>query len=216
MGDYSEERLDRLKSIKRNRIVFAVVVIAVGVALMMYSESILMMLSRIIGGILLAGGVYGILAGAFNRSGNVLKGGLILFGALLAVVGFWFVNNPTNLAALLPQVIGLIVLVSGALNLLETITLMQQHYPNWGLPLLLALLTIVGGILLILNAFGVAALAVRIAGGIMIYNGVSDLFIVSRINTRGEPERMDVMVVDAEATVFEDDGEAGTHQPPRN
>ena len=216
MGDYSEERLDRLKSIKRNRIVFAVVVIAVGVALMMYSESILMMLSRIIGGILLAGGVYGILAGAFNRSGNVLKGGLILFGALLAVVGFWFVNNPTNLAALLPKVIGLVVLVSGALNLLETITLMQQHYPNWGLPLLLALLTIRGGILLILNAFGVAALAVRIAGGIMIYNGVSDLFIVSRINTRGEPERMDVMVVDAEATVFEDDAEAGTHQPPRN
>lgn len=215
MGDYADDRQEKLKSIKRNRIVFAVVVIAVGLILMMYSESILMMLSRIVGGIFLAGGAYGIFAGAFNRSGNVLKGGLILFGALMAVVGFWFINNPTNLAALLPQVMGLVVLVSGVLNLLETITLMQQHYPNWGLPLLLALLTIAGGALLIINAFGAAALAVRIAGGIMIYNGISDLFIVSRINTRGEPARAEVMVVDAEASIIEDD-EAGTSQPRRN
>ena len=49
----------------------------------------------------------------------------------------------------------------------------------------------------------------------MIYNGISDLFIVSRINTRGEPERAEVMVVDAEASIIEDD-EAGTSQPRRN
>ena len=49
-----DEALERLKALKRGRIIFALMTIALGVVLLVYSDDVLTMFSQIIGGILIA------------------------------------------------------------------------------------------------------------------------------------------------------------------
>ena len=67
-----DEALDRLKALKRGRIIFALMTIALGVVLLVYSDDVLTMFSQIIGGILIAGGVCGLLGGIFGPRGSYL------------------------------------------------------------------------------------------------------------------------------------------------
>ena len=215
-----DEALDRLKALKRGRIIFALMTIALGVVLLVYSDDVLTMFSQIIGGILIAGGVCGLLGGIFGPRGSYLKWFLIVFAACIGVVGVWIFTNPVDMAALLPRIMGVLIIVSGFFNLLEAVTQAQQGYSRWLISLLIGIATIVGGVYLFMYAFQAASLAVKVAGGLLLFDGISDIWVISRISTKAKKIYQDSAPVDVEADFIEDKGgdedETGTEQPRRN
>ncbi len=200
-----DEALERLKALKRGRIIFALMTIALGVVLLVYSDDVLTMFSQIIGGILIAGGVCGLLGGIFGPRGSYFKWFLIVFAACIGVVGVWIFTNPVDMAALLPRIMGVLIIVSGFFNLLEAVTQAQQGYSRWLISLLIGIATIVGGVYLFMYAFQAASLAV---------------WVISRISTKAKKIYQDSAPVDVDADFIEDNGgdeeETGTEQPRRN
>ena len=96
---------------------------------------------------------------------------------------------------------GILVLISGLINLGETFMLTRSKYNKWWASLIVAIATIAAGIFLIRNAFNLASLITRIAGGILIFDGVSDLWVISRISKVSKDMAAEASAVDAEATV---------------
>ena len=76
------------------------------------------------------------------------------------------------------------VLLDGVANLYECVTAMRQKTGKMLVPILMAVLTIGLGCFLIFQAMGVAKTVIRLIGFIILYNGVSDLYIASRIRTK--------------------------------
>ncbi|MEG2958970.1 MAG: hypothetical protein RR828_04460, partial [Oscillospiraceae bacterium] len=58
----------------------------------------------------------------------------------------------------------------------------QMGYEKWWVVLILALLTAALALLVIFNPFGALNTLIMVIGGILIYQGISDLWAISRIS----------------------------------
>ena len=202
---FSEESLKKLKAIKRNRIIYSLVVIALGVVLLGWPGLVLAFFKQIVGGVLLAAGLIEIIYAVWNRAGFFIKGFLIFVGACMLSVGLWIFTTPTmDISSMITTIMGVIVISSGLMNLLETITLARQKSKFGFVSAFLAILTIGAGALLVFYNFPVMEMAVRIAGGIQIYNGLSDLIIVLKIATKVREVRQEATAVDAAVSFKEE------------
>ena len=56
----------------------------------------------------------------------------------------------------------------------------QNGYDRWWAMLLIAIVSLVFGVLCIVNAFGVVTLAMQFVGVALIYDGVTDLWVVTK------------------------------------
>lgn len=202
---FSEESLKKLKAIKRNRIIYSLVVIALGVVLVGWPTQVLEFFKQIVGGIFLAAGFIGVFYAIWNRAGFFAKGFLIFVGACMLSVGLWIFTTPSmDINSMVTTIIGVVVVSSGVMNLLETITLARQKSKFGFVSAFLAVVTIAAGALLIFYNFPVLETAVRIAGGIQIYNGISDLLIVLKIATKVKEIHQEVTAVDASGAFKEE------------
>ena len=186
-------------------------IIALGACLLIWPDVVLTLFSQIIGGIFLAAGVIEIGYVIWNRGGFFGKGFLVLVGACMLSVGLWMLTRPVDIASMVPTVMGVIVVSSGIMNLLETMTLARQKSRFGFFSALLALATIGLGVLLIFYAFPIATTAVRVAGGIQIYNGISDLIIVLKIRTKVKEIRQEMTAVDAEGAFVGEESTETVH-----
>ena len=76
----------------------------------------------------------------------------------------------------------------------------------------MAIITIAAGIFLIRNAFNLASLITRIAGGILIFDGVSDLWVISRISKAQKDAEAEASAVDVTASVNDSGSAEGAAQ----
>ena len=75
-----------------------------------------------------------------------------------------------------------IEMATSLINLGETFVLTRNKYGKWWISLIVSIVTIAAGIFLVRNAFNLASLITRIAGGILVFDGISDLWVVSRLS----------------------------------
>ena len=205
MGKSAEKELwTRAKRMKMNRVAASVIGVALGVILLLWPESSLEVLSQLVGLALAIGGVIAVVLYFVNHDGLMLSTLQLIFGVILAAIGVWIFLRPAGLVALIPTIIGLIIVINGVADLGQTITLSRQKYGKWWLSLIFAVLTIVFGLVLIIKPFGIAAFITRVIGVVLIFNGVSDLWMVSKISNeiRGMKQEMDAR--DVTATVVDE------------
>ena len=77
--------------------------------------------------------------------------------------------------------VGIIILLHGVNNLNQTIKLCKGQYDKWWIGLILGLVTVGFGILLICNPFAAIDTLVRAIGIFLVYDGVSDIWIASKV-----------------------------------
>ena len=73
---------------------------------------------------------------------------------------------------------GFLIVISGVVKLQEALDMMKYRADGSVTVLVIAILSLVFGILILINPFGTAELLFRIIGIALIYNGVSDLLTV--------------------------------------
>ena len=122
--------------------------------------------------------------------------------------------NPKFLVALVPTIMGIIIIISGVVNLGETITIHREHGDGTLASFILAVLTIALGLLIFFNPFHTAALLVRVLAIVMIFNGISDLWIISRITGTIKDVEQDLKAVDTEGE-FVDSGDKAEDEGKR-
>ena len=188
-----------MKSFKTNRMIFAIGALVIGIILLVWPGKSLMILAKCVGALLAVGG----LASAFmfiKDHETASRSLLLVMAVIMLVCGIVIFLHPDELVMLIPTIMGVLVVISGIINLGETFLLNRRKYGRWWITLLVSLATIAGGIFLISNAFKLASLITRIAGGILIFDGVSDLWVLSRIHVSEKNETVDVEAVEVPVT----------------
>ena len=170
-----------LLTMKRNKVISSVVFIILGVVLLVWSEAALNVACQVIGAVLAVGGVVAVVMFLVTREKTFISYSGLAVGVIIAVLGLWLFFNPEFLVKLVPTILGIMVIISGILNLSETWTIHKENGDGMWIAFVMALVTIALGCLIVIHPAAIAKVLIKIMGVVMVYNGLSDLYIISRI-----------------------------------
>jgi len=169
-----------MSSFKMNRLIFAIGALIIGVILLIWPGASLMIIGRCIGGVLAVGGI--VAAFLFWKDHEAMSRTLLLvMAAVMLICGIVIILHPDELVKLIPTIMGVLAVMSGVINIGETILLNRRKYGKWWISLIVAALKIGAGVFVIRNAFDLVSIITRIAGGVMVFSGCSDLWVLSRL-----------------------------------
>ena len=185
----------------RSSALVALITIALGVVLVGWPDRSVSMICAILGGALLLSGllyVIGWFAGKRRQSKSVF---MIIPGVVLSGIGVWLMISSSTVISLIQYVFGAVVLFHGILDLQGTISLIAHRMRKWWVDLLLALITFGLGFLILANPFGTFSALVVLIGATLIYDGITDLWLIWRLSRAAKQA-----LLPPETVVFETEG----------
>ncbi|MDE7445186.1 MAG: DUF308 domain-containing protein [Lachnospiraceae bacterium] len=193
---------DFFKGLKANYTISAVVCALLGLVLVIWPGATSQIICMLLGGVLLAYGVLQIAIYLFNRERTIILQGMMILGIVFAVLGLWILLKPEMIMMAVPVIVGVLIAIHGLHNVVQAFALKKDGYESWWLAFLLGLLTLIFGGVLICYPFEAIELVARIIGIFLIYDGVSDIWILSRVfKVRRDKER----IIDAKFVDIEDE-----------
>lgn len=156
-------------------ILWDIISIVIGVVLILFPGEAMDLSLKVIGVILLVAGVSGIILGIKSQGAYIAY---TMSGAVTAIVaGIVCLLQPQLIKSVLPLIMGIIILATGVFNIVNSINAKNAGASRWVASLVLALITVICGIVILFNLNQAANLLVTIIGIIFVYNGVSTLII---------------------------------------
>lgn len=194
--------IDYLKNLKANYTLSAVICVIIGAVLIIWPGTSTQIVCMVFGGVLVAYGVIQIALYLFARERTLYLQGMLMLGIVFGVLGAWIFIKPEIITVTVPVIMGIIIVVHGIHNTAQAIELKKMKYEKWWVALLAGLFTIVLGAVLIYNPFSVVNTVVRVIGIFLVYDGLSDMWIISRVfKTRKKAQK----VIDAEAVIVDEE-----------
>lgn len=192
------------KTLKANYLISAVLCVLFGITLVVWPDISSKVVCIGLGCVLALTGVVNLITFFVRRDGTFLSQMNLLAGIVLTVLGGWIILDPDVLIRIIPVVIGVIIVVHGGHNLLQAVELCREKYDKWWVALLLGLVTIGFGVLLICNPFEAVSTMVILIGVLLIFDGVSDIWIISRISKTAKAVAETMEALDVEAVEISD------------
>lgn len=156
-------------------ILWDIISIVIGVVLILFPGEAMDLSLKVIGVVLLVAGVSGIILGIKSQGAYIAY---TLSGAVTAIVaGIVCLLQPQLIKSVLPLIMGIIILATGVFNIVNSINAKNAGASRWVASIVLALITVICGIVILFNLNQAANLLVTIIGIIFVYNGVSTLII---------------------------------------
>lgn len=166
---------------KKSSAAAALVTAVLGVILIVRPDRTVDFLCMLLGAaILLTGAIY--ILGWIARRKEGVPALFILPGVVLCALGLWLLTKPREVALLVQFIFGAILLFHGLLDLQGAVTLLRQKWERWWIDLLFALGTIGLGVIILVNPFGALDALVVLIGVSLVFDGVSDLVLIWRLN----------------------------------
>lgn len=157
-------------------VLLSIVMIVLGLLLALWPGHVMTTALTILGIALLVGGAL-LIYSWYNgraRSSSVIT---LSEGILMVVAGLVVLIAPKFLISIVPFVVGALITLNGVFNLAQSLDQRRWNYSRWTMSLVVAILTIVLGVLIMLNPFSTMESLVMAIGIIIIYNGISNLLI---------------------------------------
>lgn len=170
-----------LKELKVNYTLSALVCVVLGLVLVIWPGTSTRIVCMVLGAALLIYGIVQIVIYLVNRERTLILQGLLVLGIIFAVIGAWILVKPEMIMMAVPVIVGILIIIHGLHNISQAINLKKQEYEKWWLALIFGLLTVILGGVLVYNPFTVVDTVVRMIGIFLIYDGTSDVWILSRI-----------------------------------
>ena len=187
-----------LKKIKTNVVVSSALCVILGLVLVFRPGLSMRIVCTAVGVVLILSGIMRMIDYFTARDGSLYSQANLIFGIVLAVVGVWIVMKPDNVMAVIPIIVGIVIVIHGLHNLQQAIELWRDKYERWWVALILGLLTVGFGVLLICRPFAAIDTVVMLIGFFLIYDGLSNVWIVTRIYKNAKIMRQEMSAVDVE------------------
>lgn len=187
-----------LKRLKTNIIISAILCVVLGIVLVVWPDLSMKIVCIAVGAVLLIGGGVRLAVYFSARDGSMYAQANLIMGIVLAVVGIWILLKPDKVLAIIPIIVGIVIVLHGINDLQQAVTLYKDKYDKWWVALILGLLTIGFGVLLICKPFEALDTVVVLIGTFLIYDGLSDIWIVSRIYRTAKALKQEAEAVDVE------------------
>ena len=195
-----------VNKVKLDYIVQALTMIVIGIVLIIWTQVSLDMMARVLALLLFIIGIIFILSYILKSERGFIDSGQLLSGILISAIGVWIFLNPGTFTDFIPKLFGLFILLSGIMNLSQTLSLIKYHYSLWWLSLIFAVITVALGAYLLFNPTDAKEIAVRVIGIFLVYDGVSNLWTVSRVakfSRKAQQQIRDAEAVDVDATIID-------------
>ena len=194
--------MNYIKSLKVNYSLSAVICVILGIVLLVWpgqsTQVVCMGLGIVLGGF----GLIQIILYLATKEKTMVSHSMMMLGVVLAVIGGWIVLKPETIIKAVPMIVGILIVIHGFHNAVQAIDLKKMQYDNWWVALLLSLLTVALGVVLICNPFTIVDTVVRIIGAFLVYDGLSDMWILSRVfKTKKNREK----IIDTDAVIVDED-----------
>ena len=183
---------DLFYAFKTNTFVSAVISILIGLALLFQPGTFTVLACRIIAILVLISGAAAILSYVRETQKVWRLQALLVIGIILVLLGICMLARPAFFISLLPLVLGIIVLVHGLQDASYALNLKKLNDPYWWITLLIAAASIIFAVIVIINPFAAASTVVMMIGAVLIYDGVSNLWIVGRMKQTAKRFNSDV------------------------
>lgn len=171
--------LDKIKELKLNITLSAVVMVVLGVVLLFWPASVSLMIGKVVGALLIATGAIQIVGNLMADSNRTM--GLIV-AAIILVFGIYIFVNPGIVVSVIPIIFGMILVIHGVQDIAMAFEGRSYQAPRWGVSIVLGIVNIILGLLCIACAFGIINMIISIIGIMLIYDGITDMLIVHRVN----------------------------------
>ncbi len=187
-----------LKKIKANMIVSSLLCVLLGLVLVLRPGLSVRIVCTAVGIVLILSGVTRIIDWFCARDGSMYAQMNLIFGIVLVVVGVWIVVKPDKVLAIIPTIVGIVIGMHGLNNLKQAIELWRDKYDKWWVAFILGALTVGLGVLLICRPFAAIDTVVMLIGFFMIYDGLSNIWIVTRIYKNAKMFKQEMEAVEVE------------------
>ncbi len=192
-----------LKRLKTNIMISALLCVVLGIVLVVWPDLSMKIVCIAVGAALLIGGGVRLAVFFAQRNGSMYAQMNLIMGIVLAVVGVWILMKPDKVLAIIPIIVGIVIVLHGVNDLQQAVTLYKGQYDKWWVALILGLLTAGFGILLICKPFAALDTVVMLIGTFLIYDGLSDIWIVSRVYRTAKAMKQEAEALDVEAEEIE-------------
>lgn len=152
-----------------------------GVLLFLYSELTIVSISYLIGGVLIGIGVISLLKFISGMNKDKKNEMDIVYGIITIILGIIVITNPKAIASIIPFIIGILMIISSSAKIQYSFDLKKRNSELWVSTLVVAIITLVCGVLLIFNPFAGADFIVKAIGVIIFIYAVLDIISGIRI-----------------------------------
>ena len=172
---------DYVKNLKANYTVSAIICVVIGLVLIIWPGTSTQLVCMVLGSVLFLYGLIQLALYLFARERTLYLQGMLVLGIVFCVLGVWILLKPEIVIATVPIIIGIIIVIHGLHKISQAISLNKMDYNNWWVALLFGVLTVALGGVLIYNPFSVVNTVVRVIGAFLLYDGLSNMWIISRV-----------------------------------
>ncbi len=196
--------VELFKKWKTNVVISSLLCVALGLVLLLWPDLSMRIVCTAVGVVLILSGAVRVVSYFFDRDGSMYSQINLIFGIVVAAVGIWIVVSPEYVLALIPIIVGVIIALHGLQNIKQAAALRRDKYDKWWVALILGILTAGFGVLLICRPFAAVDTMVMLVGIFLIYDGLSDIWIVSRVAKAAKNLRQELGAVEVEAAEVDD------------
>ncbi len=187
-----------LKKIKTNVLVSSLLCVILGLILVIRPGLSMRIVCTAVGIVLLVTGITRMIDYFAVRDGSIYSQVNLIFGIVLAVVGVWIMVKPDKVLAIIPIIVGIVIAMHGLHNVKQAMELWREKYDKWWVACIMGVLTVGFGVLLVCRPFTAIDTVVMLIGLFLIYDGLSNIWIVSRIYKNARILRQEMEAVDVE------------------
>lgn len=151
------------------------IMLVVGIIFLVYPGGTLITATRILGIALLLMGAVGIVLPLLRKEDMSTPD--VIVSAVEAIAGIIVLASPHFVISLYPVIVGIIIALYGLSDVMTALHMKQVDIGSWKTALILAVITVVLGVVVLVNPFKTMSVLVRIVGIVLIYKGITGLFI---------------------------------------
>lgn len=197
-----------VERLKIDVIVTALVCIGLGVVLILWPVEVTTVVCKAIGAVIAFLGAVRVIGYILHRE---QKHSLhLLLGLVLLLLGVWIFLRPHSIQSMLFIGIGAVLFVHGLEDFKYALEAKRNGYESWAILILMSFLGMAFGIVCIVDCFGMISITLTFVGIILIYDGITDLWIIScvikaakAVGKKIEEAQADADAVEAEVVVEE-------------
>ena len=219
--DWEEHKIRNMVRVARtNKLIEAACLLALGIVLFIWSGTAIEVMCKTISAVIAIIGLVIVIAFFFARR-NYYGSSVGLFGGVvLLVMGMYLFFTPELLAALIPTIIGLIILLTGLVDLSEAIHMAHGRPRSATAAVVIAALEIIAGVLFVIHPEFIENIIMKFMAVVLILDGITDVWVMAQIGAAAEPlEAMaDVAagrVVDADVRPLNPEGQGDRQAEPQ-
>lgn len=171
-----------LKSTKLGIALTAILSIIFGIVLLLYPQMTTNAICYALGVVLVICAVFHIFLYFKFKNKNHLGTLNLLVAIITGVLGIWVISNPKTVIQMIPIIFGVILIIEGIVDIKQSFELKNLFYENWWIAIMLALINMGFAALIVMEPFQNAKAIAIINGISFIYNGISCIWILLRLN----------------------------------